>query len=375
MKKAFLLLGLIASVLLSNAQTVTGDRVVAKNNFYLYDWWINRIQRDTNFLSNQSIPTSQAVADFVNGRLAEVQPEKLIFNSGLTKIDSFVQFGGQLLNSTNLDANNLDFQLSNAANFSFSTANNLQFIGTYFLGNGVPPGIKMENSNFDYLQYTRLTIDAPGLFNVDMIDGNSGQTLNVAANTGSFSISGNDPDYGQVVFSIGNGKIQVLEGKMFFNLPGVIATNNMNVLVQDGDNPTDPGIISTIAISELLPKYIVYRTVLSQSDTLAPNDYTLESTLPQDVAIVWTRDSVGRYIGTLTGANIPEFTETAVHLTVSNASGINTNYSFAFNSTNSFILQSAVYNPATNSFENADGLLNRTPIEIKIYPPPLGSGE
>lgn len=56
----------------SNAQDVQGNRVIAKKAFYLKNWWITDIQRDTNLTVNSSLPTSKAVRDFVAGRIAAV---------------------------------------------------------------------------------------------------------------------------------------------------------------------------------------------------------------------------------------------------------------------------------------------------------------
>lgn len=53
--------------------TVTGDRVVARQSFYLLNKWVDSIQNDVNFINRaNAFPTSDAVYRFVTGRIADV---------------------------------------------------------------------------------------------------------------------------------------------------------------------------------------------------------------------------------------------------------------------------------------------------------------
>src|SRR4051794_39330729 len=57
----------------ATAQTYTGDRIVARGSLYLKDYWISKIQRDTGYLvfgDASSVPTSKAVQDYIDGKLA-----------------------------------------------------------------------------------------------------------------------------------------------------------------------------------------------------------------------------------------------------------------------------------------------------------------
>ena len=71
MKYIFFFLILFLS-LHSMAQTITGDRVVARQGIYVRDYWIDSIQRDTAFEGKiKSIPTSDAIKRFVANRIAK----------------------------------------------------------------------------------------------------------------------------------------------------------------------------------------------------------------------------------------------------------------------------------------------------------------
>ena len=103
--------------------------------------------------------------------------------------------------------------------------------------------------------------------------------------------------------------------------------------------------------------YLVYTALLSQSGTDAPSPYSiLENTIGD---IVWTRDNVGNYIGTLAGA----FTSSK---TVVFFSSQNRTYYFIGyqNDSDTVYIQSSLI--ATQAF--ADSLLDGTGIEIRVYP-------
>lgn len=68
--KRLLILLLVLVNLSAAGQTLTGDRVVARQGLYLRDWWVDSVKRDTaNWrFSPRTVPTSKAIYDFVQGR-------------------------------------------------------------------------------------------------------------------------------------------------------------------------------------------------------------------------------------------------------------------------------------------------------------------
>lgn len=89
MKKSLFLCGLLAVAVLSQAQTVTADRVIARQGLYVKDTWIDSIQRDTGF-TNQSraIPTSSAVKKYVDARTGVVKSSDTLYAKKLMLNDS-----------------------------------------------------------------------------------------------------------------------------------------------------------------------------------------------------------------------------------------------------------------------------------------------
>lgn len=71
MKNIFLILLLIGT-LGCTAQNYSANNVNIRTSVRLYDWTINRFQRDTNFASHYSIPTSLAIKQWVEGRMAGI---------------------------------------------------------------------------------------------------------------------------------------------------------------------------------------------------------------------------------------------------------------------------------------------------------------
>ena len=69
MKNIFLIL-LLITTLGSTAQNYTGNQINARRTLRLSDWTITNFQRDTNFASHYSIPTSLAIKQWVEARLA-----------------------------------------------------------------------------------------------------------------------------------------------------------------------------------------------------------------------------------------------------------------------------------------------------------------
>lgn len=70
MKKVITLIFALMWLISLSAQDAVGNRVIAKRSFFLNDWWIDAIQRDTVNMSSTTskLPTSKAVFDLVKGR-------------------------------------------------------------------------------------------------------------------------------------------------------------------------------------------------------------------------------------------------------------------------------------------------------------------
>lgn len=123
-------------------------------------------------------------------------------------------------------------------------------------------------------------------------------------------------------------------------------------VVQDGETvrTTTQGIADLGGAS-----YLKYVALLSQTGTDAPVPTVLENTLGGTV--VWTRDDVGVYIGTLAGV----FTENKTAIFLGAAAGNIIQYGF-WDSTNYILLLT------TEGGVAADEKLYLTPIEIRVYP-------
>lgn len=105
--------------------------------------------------------------------------------------------------------------------------------------------------------------------------------------------------------------------------------------------------------AELTP-YLKYVALLTQSGTSAPTATVLENTLGG--TIVWTRNDVGDYTGTLAGAFSPNKTGAF--------SGFTSGIVYIFRNTSSEMRINAT--DSAGSF--SDGILVDTPIEIRVYP-------
>ncbi len=112
------------------------------------------------------------------------------------------------------------------------------------------------------------------------------------------------------------------------------------------------------------PKYKVYTALLTQSGTDAPVATVLENTLGG--TLVWTRDTTGQYTGTLNGA----FTENKTFIT----SQFNATLTPPSGGYISGILGERNDNDSIHlitfdipSTDTGDGILNETPIEIRVY--------
>jgi hypothetical protein len=100
--------------------------------------------------------------------------------------------------------------------------------------------------------------------------------------------------------------------------------------------------------------YLKYVALLTQSGTSAPTATVLENTLGG--TIVWTRNDVGDYTGTLAGAFSPNKTGAF--------SGFTSGIVYIFRNTSSEMRINAT--DSAGSF--SDGILVDTPIEIRVYP-------
>ena len=106
-----------------------------------------------------------------------------------------------------------------------------------------------------------------------------------------------------------------------------------------------------------VPTYARYVALLTQTSTNAPVATVLENTLGGTV--VWTYDSVGYYIGTLSAV----FTANKTTLSIANNTSVADAYSIAWIDANSVGIESGTTTPT-----NEDDKLNNTFIEIRVYP-------
>lgn len=103
--------------------------------------------------------------------------------------------------------------------------------------------------------------------------------------------------------------------------------------------------------------YKIYRALITQTLTNAPTVIVLENTLGGDV--VWTRDSVGYYIGTLTGVFL--LNKTFILTSFVELNQFEDKVYMYRENDNVIALRS--YLGGTQD----DGLINYFPIEIKVY--------
>jgi len=76
MKKIFVLVLFCIGLNLVYAQTIQTPKIVARQSFYLKDWTITDIKRDTTFNNNTSVATSQAIKDFVAEEFQQTLTQK-----------------------------------------------------------------------------------------------------------------------------------------------------------------------------------------------------------------------------------------------------------------------------------------------------------
>lgn len=134
-------------------------------------------------------------------------------------------------------------------------------------------------------------------------------------------------------------------------LPNSVTNTNVGERIKD--------IVDYVVqeITTLTPTYNKYVALLTQSGLGAPIVTSLlENSL--SAPIIWTRSSAGVYIGTLTG----EFTNLKTFCMICPIS-VAGDWSL-FPATNNTI-ELKTWNNVTNAF--ADGYLNETSIEIRVY--------
>lgn len=121
--------------------------------------------------------------------------------------------------------------------------------------------------------------------------------------------------------------------------------------------------------SPLKLPYKIYSALLTQSGTDAPVATVLENTIG---AIVWTRNGVGDYYGTLAGA-FPDQSKVWFSIVPTWGGGSNDPIPFfgiGYNDANSIYVESfRLFSPPdTANNDPLDDLLFSTSIEIRVYP-------
>jgi hypothetical protein len=141
------------------------------------------------------------------------------------------------------------------------------------------------------------------------------------------------------------------------SLRGMVVGDNQSV-TEDGITTNNLRVTETLngrPITEMLPTYQKYIATISQTGILDPTVTILENTLGD---IVWTRGSVGGYLGTLVGA-FPNQDKTYLIIGQSQ----NDKYSLNYLGTDDVTIATL-----DSSGFNQDALLNYTTIEIRVYP-------
>lgn len=103
--------------------------------------------------------------------------------------------------------------------------------------------------------------------------------------------------------------------------------------------------------------YLKYVALLSQSGTDDPTAIVLENTLGGTV--VWTREDVGFYVGTLAGA----FVEDKTALFIVNTRGLDTGIFITRGNSNAVEIQTG-----DSDGTSRDSYLDVTTVEIRVYP-------
>jgi hypothetical protein len=115
-----------------------------------------------------------------------------------------------------------------------------------------------------------------------------------------------------------------------------------------------PTVSSAAAGTASVRPYKVYSALITQTGTAAPVVTVLENSIGP---IVWTRAGVGDYRGTLTGA-FPDG-KTSLYLNENSGNKITLVWQTANN---------VQLGTDTSGETPTDGILNRTTVEIRVYP-------
>lgn len=164
-------------------------------------------------------------------------------------------------------------------------------------------------------------------------------------------------DKSNVNLSYGNVEVKGKGNVIGQGLKGFVVGDNQTVN-ESGITTTNLRVtesINGVSVAAMLPSYKKYIALISQTGINDPTVYVLENTIGN---IVWTYDTAGSYIGTLIGQFIANKTMVFI-------SGVYKGTSKGIRKTDDEINIFTTEN-ATNT--DADGLLDETAIEIRIYP-------
>jgi hypothetical protein len=169
--------------------------------------------------------------------------------------------------------------------------------------------------------------------------GNNNQNVSILASSGVTVY----PSSNNVSITTSTG-VTVLSG-----ISNVSVTNSSGITVTESNVTYNNGIKTLNSVN-----YKKYVALLNQTGTNDPTAYVLENTLSS--GIVWTRDTTGEYLGTVTG----EFTEnkTVAFLTITD------NGEAMAGRKNSNTIAVYTYN---SSGAATDGKLTNSSIEIRVY--------
>jgi hypothetical protein len=108
--------------------------------------------------------------------------------------------------------------------------------------------------------------------------------------------------------------------------------------------------------------YTVYTALLTQAGTAAPVATVLQNTTGG--TITWTRNSIGRYLATISGATYTA-NKTVILLTSGSTSATDGRFLKVEDSGNTTV--QALYNFDTSANTSQDGVVTGSMIEIRIY--------
>ena len=233
---------------------------------------------------------------------------------------------------------------------------------------------KNTNTGGNFIPLTGTEVGSPVTGDIEM-------TENTAKNL--WTPAGNAPDDFHAIF-FAEGGIQIYYNNdstldsftTIFSSGGIYISSNVSGVEDIGINK---GISSTLYyganyddLTYVQKKYVdqkvadsrpykVYTALLSQSGTDAPVATVLENTLGGDV--VWSRDDLGAYVGTLIGA----FTENKTKLSIDLVTDgdYSTLYFGNFYISNEDTIGITTFGGLPTS--QGDSVLSNTPIEIRVY--------